>query len=107
MKTILLVQPSIQPPGGGNGVAVWIIEALKRDHAVSLLTWEPIDLASINRYYGASLGTADFCAFGVPPALRGILALVPTPASLLKTNLLLRFCKKMKEIGRASCRERV
>lgn len=87
----------MQPPGGGNGVAVWIIEALKRDHAVSLLTWEPIDLASINRYYGASLGAADFRAFGVPPALRRILALVPTPAGLLKTNFLLRFCKKMKD----------
>lgn len=97
MKTILLVQPSMQPPGGGNGVAVWIIEALKRDHAVSLLTWEPVHLDSLNRYYGAALSAADFRAYGVPPLLRRLLALVPTPASLLKTNLLLRLCKKLKD----------
>ena len=97
MKNILLVQPSMQPPGGGNGVAAWIIEALKRDHAVSLLTWKPIDLGSIDRYYGTSLGAADFRAYGVPPALRRLLALVPTPAGLLKTHLLLRLCKKMKD----------
>ena len=96
MKTILLVQPSMQPPGGGNGVAVWIVEALKRDHAVSLLTWEPVHLDSINRYYGTALSAADFRAYGVPPALRRLLALVPTPASLLKNHLLLRFCKKLK-----------
>ncbi len=87
----------MQPPGGGNGVAVWIVEALKRDHAVSLLTWEPVRLDSINRYYGTALSEADFRAYGVPPVLRRILALIPTRAGLLKTNLLLRLGKKLKD----------
>jgi hypothetical protein len=32
IKRVLLVQPSLQPPGGGKGVAAWIIEALKPDY---------------------------------------------------------------------------
>ena len=30
MKRVLLVQPSMQPPGGGNGVAAWMLQALVR-----------------------------------------------------------------------------
>ena len=48
-RKILLLQPSLQPPGGGNGVAAWMIEALKSDYALSVLTCWPIDLAAVNR----------------------------------------------------------
>ena len=55
MKKVLLVQPNLQPPGGGNGVAAWIIEALKTDYAVTALTFSPVHLPTINRFYGTSL----------------------------------------------------
>jgi len=93
-KKILLLQPSLQPPGGGNGVAAWMIEALKKEHAVSVLTWRPIDLLSINRYYGTALSPADFTAHQTYPLLRSFLDHFPTSASLLKTSLLLRFAKQ-------------
>ena len=32
MKRVLLVQPSMQPPGGGNGVAAWVLQALVAEH---------------------------------------------------------------------------
>ena len=32
MKRVLLVQPSMQPPGGGNGVAAWVLQALLAEH---------------------------------------------------------------------------
>ena len=28
MKRVLLVQPSLQPPGGSSGVASWVLQAL-------------------------------------------------------------------------------
>jgi glycosyltransferase involved in cell wall biosynthesis len=97
MKTVLLVQPSLQPPGGGNGVGAWIIEALKRQHAVSVLTWTPIDLAPINRYYGTSLHASEFKVYGVHPLVRHVIDLVPMPFSLLKTHLLLRLVKRLQD----------
>jgi len=97
MKKVLLVQPSLQPPGGSRAVAAWMIEALKREHAVSVLTWTPIDLAPINRYYGTSLSGSEFTVYGVHPMVRRLIDLIPGPIGLLKANLLLRQCKMMKD----------
>lgn len=96
MKRLLIVQPSLQPPGGGNVVAAWIIEALKREHALSVLTWRRIDLEEINRYCGTSLRASDFTALRIAPALRAPFRGVPAPLSLLKTSLLLRAAKKIE-----------
>jgi len=97
MKKVLLVQPSLQPPGGGNGVAVWVIEALKREHTVSVLTWRPVHLVPINRHFGTSLSPADFTVRMAYPALRHLLDHTPASLDLLKTSLLLRTAKRMKD----------
>jgi hypothetical protein len=89
-RKILLLQPSLQPPGGGNGVAAWMIEALKSDYAVSVLTCWPIDLAAVNRYYGTALTSTDFTAHRFPfSLLYRLLERIPLPLSLIKTSLLL------------------
>jgi len=97
MKKVLLVQPSLQPPGGGNGVAVWVIEALKREHTVSVLTWRPVHLVPINRHFGTSLSPADFTVRMTYPALHHLLDHTPASLDLLKTSLLLRTAKRMKD----------
>lgn len=56
---ILVVQPSLQPPGGGNGVCAWMLQALRDEHALALLTWKPVDLGPVNRYFGTSLRSTD------------------------------------------------
>ena len=94
-KTILLIQPSLQPPGGGNGVAAWMIDALKDDYAITVLTWRPIDLAAINRYYGTAIQASAFRACRVSPLLGPVMDLIPVPSSLLKTSLLLRSAKRV------------
>ncbi len=96
-KKILLVQPSLQPPGGGNAVAAWMLEALKQENCVSVLTWTPIDLEPINRHFGTSLSPSDFTVYLAYPTLRRLMNLVPLPLSLLKTNLLLNAGKKIKD----------
>ena len=44
MKRVLLVQPSMQPPGGGNGVAAWVLQALVRECQVTVLSWKPVEI---------------------------------------------------------------
>src|SRR5437870_9883369 len=50
---ILLVQPAIAPPGGGKLVVAWMLEAVRDEHRVRLLTFAPRDLANGNRVFGA------------------------------------------------------
>jgi hypothetical protein len=88
MKRILMVQPSLNPPGGGNGVAAWMVEALKSEHRIELLTWEAPDLEAINRFYGTSLGPSDFELALLPRLARALARRTPTPMALLKDNYL-------------------
>jgi glycosyltransferase involved in cell wall biosynthesis len=97
MKKVLLVQPSLEPLGGGNAVAVWIIEALKRENSVSVLTWAPVSVAAINRFFGTSLVSSDFSVYCAPRLIRGLIELDPDPHSLQRFSLLMRLCKRMKD----------
>jgi hypothetical protein len=90
MKKVLLVQSSLQPPGGANGVAAWIVEALKRDHELSVLTWSPVEVAAINRFYGTSLRSSEFAVHGLHRIFRWLIDHAPVPLDFLKTSLLLR-----------------
>lgn len=95
MKSVLMVQPSMNPPGGGNGVAAWMIEALKSEHRIALLTWEVPRLEAINRFYGTSLRPSDFEPILLPRLLHAITRRTPTPMALIKDNYLLWRCRRM------------
>ena len=67
MKRVLLVQPSMQPPGGGNGVAAWVLQALVAEHhRVTVLSWRPVEIDPINRFFGTHLRPSDFDTIVVP-----------------------------------------
>ncbi|HUI25034.1 MAG TPA: hypothetical protein VL403_03030, partial [Candidatus Kryptonia bacterium] len=92
MKRVLLVHPSLNPPGGGRAVGAWTLQALRDTYRVDVLTWEPVNLAAINRQYGTGLRASDFRFHGVSPALRRLL-----PAGtfdLWKRNHLLRIAQQ-------------
>ena len=95
MRTALVVQLSLQPPGGGNGVCAWVLQALRDDYAVTLLTWQPVDLPKINDYFATSLRPSDFTA--LTPARPGRLCLdaLPLPLASAKTSLLRRRAKRL------------
>ncbi len=95
MKRVLMVQPSVNPPGGGNGVAVWMIEALKGRHQVTLLTWETPRLDAINRFYGTSLHPSDFELSLMPRFAHAIARRTPTPMALFKDCYLLLRCRRL------------
>ena len=93
MARILFVQPSLNPPGGGNVVAAWMIEALKREHAITLLAWRPPDFERINRYAGTALRPSDFEVQLLPSALLRLADRLPTPLWLVRNLYLMRVAR--------------
>ena len=95
MRRVLLVQPSLQPPGGGNGVAAWMLQALAPLHRVTVLTWRRLDVDPIDRFFGTSLGSLTFERRIVPPAWRLIPDCLPVPAALIRSALLMRYTRRV------------
>jgi hypothetical protein len=95
VKRVLLVQPSMQPPGGGNGVAAWVLQALAAEHRVTVLSWRPVEIAPINRFFGTHLRHADFDTIEVPRSWRAAADRLPTPSSLIKLSLFMRYTRKI------------
>jgi glycosyltransferase involved in cell wall biosynthesis len=83
MKRILFVQPVVAPPGGGEGLGAWMIEALKRDYRLTLLTWQPVDFEDVNRYFGTELRASEFEMWTTTWAAR-LAKLSPTPVIRLR-----------------------
>jgi len=93
MKRVLLVQPSMQPPGGGNGVAAWVLQALVPHHRVTVLSWRPVEIDPINRFFGTHLQRSDFDTIEVPSIYRALMDHLPIPATLIKLSLLMRYTR--------------
>jgi glycosyltransferase involved in cell wall biosynthesis len=95
MRRVLLVQPSLQPPGGGNGVAAWMLQALVRHHRVTVLSWRPVDVAPINRFFGTSLRASEFDRLLAPRSWRRLVDSLPVPAALLRSALMMRHARRV------------
>jgi len=57
-RRVMLVQPTLTPYGGGEGVCVWMLEALRADHDLCLLVWERPDFGALDAFFGTSLAAA-------------------------------------------------
>src|SRR5262249_12620005 len=69
-------QRSLNPPGGGNAVAAWMLHAIAGSHEVGTLTasdWTP---ARTNAFYGTSIPEGRI-AINVVPQLWSWLSLLP------------------------------
>jgi glycosyltransferase involved in cell wall biosynthesis len=84
------------PHGGAPGVAAWILEALRQDYAVTLLTSEPVDLSRLDRCYGTSLTGSDLQVRTMAPVVRGFLGLDPDLGSIQIHAYLMRLCKRVR-----------
>jgi glycosyltransferase involved in cell wall biosynthesis len=96
-RPVLLVQPSLQPPGGGNGVAAWMLQALVDEYPVTVLSWWPVDVEPINRFFGTALRASDFTNVVVPRTWRLIPDHLPVPAALLRSSLLMRYTRRISD----------
>jgi len=100
-RKILLVVPRLAVLGGGEAVAAWMLQALREDYDLSVLTWTPsIAEDDINRFYGTSLTTEDFRLLGPPPPLRALFDLLArwnARHEFLKRCLLYRLTRRLKD----------
>ena len=97
MTRVLLVQPSLQPPGGSNGVAAWVLQALVAEHRVTVLSWQPVEIEPINRFFGTHLHQSDFDTIVVPRSWSAWTDRLPVPAALIKLSLLMRYTRKVSD----------
>jgi glycosyltransferase involved in cell wall biosynthesis len=94
-RRVLLVQPSLQPPGGGNGVAAWMLQALATEHDVTVLSWWPVEVEPINRFFGTALVPGSFHSHVVPATWRLLVRPLPVPAALFRNALLMRYARRL------------
>lgn len=97
MRSVLLVQPSMQPPGGGNGVAAWMLQALVPEYCVTVLSWQPVSVEPINRFFGTALRTTEFDTIVMPASWRAVPDHVPLPLALIKSALIMRFTRHISD----------
>lgn len=92
---ILIAQPSLEPPGGGNAVAVWLIEALKSTYDITVYAREPVAFESINRYVGSSLRPEEIEVRLLPRAFEMTRRALRIEAALWQRYLLLRYVRRV------------
>jgi glycosyltransferase involved in cell wall biosynthesis len=91
----LLVHRGLDERVGGAGVAAWMAQALKDDHAITLLTWRRPDLEAVNRFFGTTLRPADLAVRQPPVTVRAAVDALPAPNYLLRLAILLRQAKRL------------
>lgn len=74
-------------------MAAWMLEALKADYDVALLTVEPFDLNSLNFFYHTTLKPTDLKVLLMPSVLRQIAKLDYQPYSIQSLAFLIRIAK--------------
>jgi len=95
-RRLLIIQPDFAlTSGGGNAVTACIIEALRNENEISVLSWAPPDVDAINRAFGTSLKASEFTARCAPLFLRALAKLNPYLYSL-RYGMLLLLCKKVR-----------
>jgi glycosyltransferase involved in cell wall biosynthesis len=93
---VLVWYSRLIPRGGAPGVAAWILEALRQDYAVTLLTSEPVDFSLLDTHYGTSLAGSDLQVRTMARLVRGFLSLDPDPGSIQEHVYLMRLCKRVR-----------
>jgi glycosyltransferase involved in cell wall biosynthesis len=88
MKRILIVASKLEPPGGGEGLLAWIIEALKRDYRLTVLSWTRPDLEELNRFFATDLCASDAEFLVMNPLVRAVAQKSPTRMARLRDQYL-------------------
>src|SRR5262245_6153193 len=94
-KRVLLAHPYMAPPGGGAGLAAYVLQALQGEYDISIACYRPPVYETLNRYFGTALHAEHFTLYQVPPWLTRLLEHQPTPQALLKSCILEAFVKRL------------
>jgi len=90
-KKIAIIHPRLGW-GGSEATALWMIEALKNEYDVSLVTTGNVDVSGLNAYYGTGLYQKEFSVMYVPMPL-GLRKTMKFAA--LRGRFIQRYCQKI------------
>jgi glycosyltransferase involved in cell wall biosynthesis len=94
---VLFVQPNVNPPGGGNGVAAWMLEWLVPRYQVTLLSMAPFDAQLTDSYYGTSLAGQPIENVLYGRRLLPLLRNLRLPIQLLGLHLMMRGARQFAQ----------
>lgn len=94
---ILIVQRSLSPPGGGNGVAAWMVHALARRHEVATMTARHWTVAETNAFYGTSIPERDVTQHVAPAPWSWLDRLPQDRATRLRMATVLRYARRLAD----------
>lgn len=92
---ILVVQRSLAPPGGGNGVAAWMVHALAGEHDVATITLAPWSERRVNDFYGTAIAEDHITHHVVPAMFRWLDGLPEHRATWLRMAAVLRCARRL------------
>ncbi len=108
-KRILLIQPNLNNPSGGNVVNSWLIQALRDDYDITIMTNAEMDIQYVNCRCGTSLLKQDFKTLIAPRIIQQLIGLIPDdPWQYQQYCFLMRWCKLTKhrfDILMTTCNE--
>ena len=93
---ILFLQTSLYPRGGANAVAAWIVQALKDDHEVTVLTADPVNWQTLNQFYGTSIQPNEVAVIKLKAPIRAFFRLDPDPDSIQPLAYMMRICRRIR-----------
>jgi glycosyltransferase involved in cell wall biosynthesis len=92
---ILIVQRSLSPPGGGNAVAAWMVNALSRQYEVATLTAGEWSVDATNEFYGTSIDAAAIRRHVIPAPWRWLARLPDDRVTRLRMCSVLHYARPL------------
>jgi glycosyltransferase involved in cell wall biosynthesis len=93
---VLVIHPRLEPPGGGEAVGAWALQALQDRHRVTLAVAKRVDFSAVNRFYGTSLDPSRIHTVLLPAPFRWVPELLPTRAGLIESSILFRWARRIR-----------
>lgn len=94
-QRILVAHPLLSPPGGGSGLAAWVLQTLGEDYDVHLACLSEPDFSGLNVYFGTSLARHDFTLHIYPESRLKLLNSLPVPGGNLLYAILERYVRQI------------
>jgi len=92
---ILFLQTSMDQ-GGATAVAAWMIEALKDDYEITLLSATPVYWKIVNDLFGTRIDDSQVAVRTTIAPLRYFFRLDPDPGSIQPVAYLMRVCRRIR-----------
>jgi glycosyltransferase involved in cell wall biosynthesis len=92
---VLITHPRLVRVGGGNAVSAWAIQALSREHDVTLATLDAPDCDALNATFGTHLSLEDFEVRVAPRGYQLLRRCMPTQGALANICLTMRWAQDL------------